>query len=320
MQELRELKRYVEQTLGISVDTGSWGDESRLPFFLRDTYDFFLLNMQGRQFLLMVDVQQEETSPSTIRKHMEQLRNVCMDDVIYVREQVTSYNRNRLIKNKIPFIVPGNQLYLPMMALDLREYFVTKRGAAKNLSPAAQVLVLYSIYKHRVLFDESVTMTDWAEELGYTKMTMTRAFRDLRSILEKEDDVEGIRGRQLWDCLRPFLRSPVLRTRYYDFDVFGSESVLAGDSAMAEYTMMAASAARTICMEAEQWKKNHSEETCELPNAELGATIVQVWRYDPRRLDRNGVADPLSVYLSFGKNKDERVEMALENLLEDVQW
>lgn len=320
MQELRELERYIDQTLGIKAVAGHWGKEKGLPFILKDTYEFFILNMQERQFLLMVDTQQDETSPATVRKHMEQLRNVWMDDVIYVREQVTSYNRTRLIKNRIPFIVPGNQLYLPMLALDLRDYFVTKRGAVKKLSPAAQVLVLYSIYKHRGLFDDSLTMTDWAEELGYTKMTMTRAFRDIRSILENDENIGVLRGRQLWDRLRPFLRSPVLKTRYYDFDVFGSEPILAGDSALASYTMMAETASRTLCMEADEWKKNHEDEMHELPNAELGATAVQIWRYDPRRLDRSGIADPLSLYLSFEKNKDERIEMALEELLEQVQW
>lgn len=322
MQVLRELERYVEQTLGISVDADRWGKESGLPFFLRDVYDLFLLHMQGRQFLLMVDAQQEESSPSVIRKHMEQLRNGSQDDVIYVREQVTSYNRTRLIKNKIPFIVPGNQLYLPMLALDLREYFVIKRGAARNLSPAAQVLVLYSIYKRRPLFDEAVTMTDWAAALEYTKMTMTRAFRELRSILENEEYMEAIRGRQLWERLRPFLRTPVMRRRYYDVDFSAKKgALLAGDSALPSYTNMAEGSHKVVCMSGQNWKKFQEDYSpVELSRPEPGGLEVQVWRYIPKCLANKGVADPLSVYLSYEKNKDERIEMALEELLEDVQW
>ena len=36
---------------------------------------------------------------------------------------MASYERKRLIEQKVPSIVPGNQLYLPDLGLDLREYF-----------------------------------------------------------------------------------------------------------------------------------------------------------------------------------------------------
>jgi len=54
---------------------------------------------------------------------MDMLQARQQADLIYVRAQVTAYNRKRLIEQKVPFIVPGNQMYLPMLAIDLREHF-----------------------------------------------------------------------------------------------------------------------------------------------------------------------------------------------------
>jgi hypothetical protein len=237
MQVLKELQRYVKQALGVDAELTGWDKEEGLPFFLREAYSFFLLRLMGREFLLMMDRQKSEMPPASIRKHMEQLRKWWPDEVIYVREQITAYNRNRLVQNQMPFIVPGKQLYLPMLAMDLRERFPAPRTEAKKLSPAAQAAALFSIYKHCTLFDEGVTLTEWAQRLGYTKMTMTRAFRELQAILgDDETDLARLRGKALWDRLRPFLRSPLRKRRFYAVqETDRPEPVLAGDSALAVY-------------------------------------------------------------------------------------
>ncbi|GEM_PF-3944963 len=39
---------------------------------------------------------------------------------------------------------------------------------------------------------------------------------------------------------------------------------------------------------------------------------IEIWKYDPELFAREGVVDPLSLYMSLKDTKDERVEMALE--------
>jgi hypothetical protein len=325
MQVLSNLEKYINQTLGLEVDTAVWEDGARgFPFFLRNAYDFFLLHLMGRNYLLVVDLQREEMPAATIRKHMEQLRKVWPEELIYVREQMTGYNRNRLISNQVPFVVPGNQLYLPMLAIDLREHFIARREEVATLSPAAQVLVLHAIYNHKILFDQNMTLTAWAGELDYTKMTMTRAFRELRTILEGEEHLEELTGRRLWDRLRPYLRNPIRRRHYYHVnpDVPKEKGpILAGDSALAHYTPMAEPDHTVICMVGPRWNTFVANRNpIDLARPEPGCVEVEVWRYPPMKFARNGFADPLSVYLSFEKNTDERIEMALEEMLEDVPW
>jgi len=52
---------------------------------------------------------------------MDVIQTKQKDDVVYVRTRMTAFNRKRLIEQKVPFIVPGNQMYLPTLAIDLRE-------------------------------------------------------------------------------------------------------------------------------------------------------------------------------------------------------
>lgn len=45
---------------------------------------------------------------------------------------------------------------------------------------------------------------------------------------------------------------------------------------------------------------------------------VEFWRYDPKILTENCVVDRLSLALSLYADKDERIETALEEMLEQV--
>jgi len=322
MQILKELTRYVKQVLGVDAEPAGWEKEAALPFFLREAYGFFVLRLMGREVLLMVDRRKKETPPASIRKQLEQVQKWWPDEMIYVREQVTAYNRNRLVQNQIPFVVPGNQLYLPFLAMDLRERFLAGRTEVKKLSGVAQAVALQAVYKQRTLFDEGMTLVKWAEELGYTKMSMSRAFRELRTVLEGQQPEGALRGRALWERLRPFLRNPIRKRRVcmvHETDI--ANPVAAGDSALAVYTMMAEPDHRTVCMTTAQWKSLQGQfAPIEMEQPEPGCLEVQIWTYDPGLFARNGTADPLSVFLSYENNADERVEMALEKMLEDVPW
>lgn len=113
-RELSELKRYVHETLGISMKPRSWSGTERLPHFLRERYDFAQAELPGVRALLVIDTGPEDQSPATVRKHMDMLQSRQPTNPatpVYVRAQVTAYNRKRLIEQKVPFIVPGNQIH-----------------------------------------------------------------------------------------------------------------------------------------------------------------------------------------------------------------
>lgn len=54
------------------------------------------------------------------------------------------------------------------------------------------------------------------------------------------------------------------------------------------------------------------------PPAEAGI-VLQLWRYRPDVLS-DGVIDPFSLALSLRGESDERVQMAIDEMLEELQW
>jgi hypothetical protein len=47
---------------------------------------------------------------------------------------------------------------------------------------------------------------------------------------------------------------------------------------------------------------------------------LELWRYDPTLFSSNKTVDTLSLVLSFAGEKDERIEQALRQMLEEFQW
>ncbi len=285
-----------------------------------------LLRILELPCLLMVDEGEQGLAAATTRKHMDHVRTKWEGEIIYVRGQVAAYQRKRLIEQKVPFVVPGNQLYLPMLGIDLREHFRRMRQTPPTLSPATQVVVLHALLRGD---DRARTPAALAKQLGYTKMTMTRAFNEL----EAADLADaGVRGRQrclmfkdrrqdLWQKALPLLRSPVKQRQHVRATAQNRIGPIAGLSALARYTMLAAPPISTLAVSRQRWKAlqqrdDFAKAVADDPESEE----VEVWSYAPELLSGGKIVDRLSLFLSLRENEDERVEAAMEELMEGMSW
>lgn len=324
------IRDYLNETLGIAVSPVKWTGWRRLPVFLREGYTFYKADVLTVPCLLMSDDSNEARSPATVRKHIEQVRSKWDGEIIYVRDQLAAYERKQLIAQKVPFIVPGNQLYLPMLGIDLREHFRALHQTAPTLSPAAQAVVL-----HLLLLTETEVHTpaQLADCLGYTKMSMTRVFNELEA--EDLGQIET-RGRQrcltldmtrqeLWQKSLPLMRSPIKHRKHIHANPEARRRdtrwLTAGLPALAQYSMLAAAETSVVAMTAKQWKSVEPKFDVEPAAAsDPDAMEVELWTYEPKLLTSDNVVDRLSLYLTLRDNDDERVQGALEEMMEGVRW
>jgi len=211
---LRRLEHHVFETLGVPIATRPWEKHTGLPQYLRERYDFFETVLLGHPYVLMVDKGDVEQTPATVAKHLAQVQTRTEAEVIFVGRAATSYNRKRLIQQKVPFIIPGNQLYLPTLGIDLREHLRRAREKKACFSPATQVVLLHILWLKEPV---TVTPSGMAAQLGYAAMTMTRAFNELEEAGIGEHAMQGKErhmrltetGRALWEKGLPRLGTPV---------------------------------------------------------------------------------------------------------------
>jgi hypothetical protein len=323
---LHELERYLHDALGVSVKTTPWSGVGQLPPVLRERYRFAKAELLGLRALLVIDANPEEQSPATVRKHLDMLHSKQPAELIYVRARVTAYNRKRLIEQKVPFIVPGNQMYLPMLAIDLREHFRRIREEAPTFSPSTQVVVLHAMLRDA---GQVLIPSEMAPLLGYSAMTMTRAFDELETAKLAEVTVRGRERclrfigdrREIWEKAQPFLRNPVSK-RLFIRRINGAEGAThAGLTALAHYSMLAPPAYTTYALSREEWKTlRQQHKIIEVPVQDPDVSEIEVWWYSPARFAEHGMVDQLSLYLSLKADHDERTETALEEMMEKIEW
>lgn len=319
-------ERYVRETLGVEVNVTSWAGADRLPLLLRNLYAFAEVRLFDTPCLLMVDTERAEHSPATLRKHIDMLQKKWDAPVIYVRERITAYNRKRLVEQKVPFIVPGNQMYVPMLGVDLREHFKQLRSQRPTFSPAAQALLIHALLRES---SDVLNPGSLAERLGYSPMTMTRAFDELEaakigeiSIGGRERRLRFAEGRRMiWKTAEPLLKSPVTKRRFVRQFTLRTTPLRAGLSALSQYSMLAPPAHTIVAVSREEWKLlQHKHKLVEMPVAETDAVEIEVWSYRPALLADGERVDPVSLYLSLKGSRDERVEAALDEMMSTLPW
>lgn len=319
---------YLRDVLGLEIDFLPYPEARNVPVHLAENYEFSRCHLLNRTFLA-ARAKSDDISPIDMAKHAEWLERKSDIRVIYILDRLTAYNRKRLIEGRIPFLSPQNQLYVPDLGLDLRETLTPARGRVSKLSPAAQVVVL-ACALGRIDPIVEFTGTGLGEQFNYSKMTMARALDELRQLNLVE--VEGSRrfarhrflvtGRELWDKARSVLRTPVIKRMYLDRKLDGI-CYQAGEWALGRQTMLASDEKVIGAVTLKEWQKILKRDRPHLLRGNetaFAVTEIEVWRYDPSLLAQPPLVDPLSLALSLGHITDERIEMAVEDLIRKVSW
>ncbi|MEI6385286.1 MAG: hypothetical protein WCQ50_01540 [Spirochaetota bacterium] len=165
--------------------------------------------------------------------------------------------------------------------------------------------------------------------LGYSKMTMGRAYDELLALdlakpvtSGKERRIELVAaGKDFWERIQLHLVSPVKRTVILVEDLPEGNTLQAGFSALSHYTRLAGPARRAYAIPASRQIAKTLGSGLPREEVEQGnGCEVELWSYDPGLLTENGFVDRLSLFLCLRDDHDERVEQALKELVEGVSW
>ncbi|HEY2809798.1 MAG TPA: hypothetical protein VGJ00_00175 [Rhabdochlamydiaceae bacterium] len=313
---LQSIKKYLHEILRVDIEVQQWKGQGELPFFLADAYDFYETSLFNQVCLLMIGHESAEITPATIRKHQEQIQKNWKGFIIYAQASLSSYNRKRLIEQHVPFIIPGNQMYLPQYGLDLREHFRKihiKKG--NGFSPSTQTVVIYGLLRKT---HEKLTPSLLAKKLGYSLMTMTRALNELKAVKIGEFHREGREcfwtfqdKSTLWAQAKSFLRNPIKKRIWVKNHTL---KVSAGLSALSHFSQLSPPILPVFAIGTSGWEDKG------VPSSEGASAEIEIWNYDPELFAKDGFVDPISLYCSLQANKDERIEMCLEEMMEKIKW
>ena len=236
-----------------------------------------------------------------------------------LHEQEVQKEEENLIREKIPFIVDGKQIYLPFMAVYLQERCSAEKKPREEMLPSAQMLLLHFIYGGA----QELSTSQAAKDLELTPTSISRASRQLEEMGLLHIRKVGVQRimqsenspKTLFQKAGDKLLNPIKRTVYIPKELVGTELLESGYSALAEYSMLNTPNVRCYAAERiSQWK---DVMTNSLQNSQV-QVAVEMWRYNPRKLSTRNIVDELSLALALREDADERVEEAVEEMLNEL--
>jgi hypothetical protein len=308
---------YIERTLGERVTRQSWQGVTQLPYYLHNAYNFEEATI-GTQKCLLIAPQGELGTISAIKKHIQRIQSEWAYPVVLELQLLSRQRKETLVKEKIPFVVHEKQIYLPFMGAVLQEkYDNAKKPDVEKLSPSAQVLLFLFIYGG----NKPLYLSKIPDRLGFQPMRVTRAAVQLVEIGLLETHKDGVQKvltspltpRELFEKAKPFLLNPVRRKIYINKTDVKSDYFFAGESALSEKSML--NFPKVDVYGTARVPKNTAE--MQLIDSETQCEL-ELWRYDPTKLSGKNYADVLSLVITLQDIQDERIEMCVEEMLNEL--
>ena len=312
------IKSYLSEMMGAEVAITALpnSQKKQLPVLITESYDLYECLLMGVNVCLLI-CRDSGATPIRLKKHCDLAQKTLGVHVAVVLNEVKPYNLQRLIAARVNFIIPGRQLFLPSLLMDLRKPRNVINTEGTKMPIMAQCMLLYHLEKQSL---NGLSAEPIAELLNVSYPTISRAVKWLHEnhfvtfSAGREKQISFVKeGQELWQDAEPLMQSPVDRVLHTDVEL---DALIGGEEALAERTMLAEPNHRCWTI-----SKQQAQELKSVLNNEFGDHLVEVWIYDPYLLSQDGeYVDTLSLYLSLRDSADERTRKELNQLMNDYLW
>jgi len=311
---------YLEELFGVKANLKRWDNENRIPSYLHEKRTYQILIIDGEKYLLL-HFQEGGFNLHTFKIQIKQLQKYTENQIILCFDRITPYQRQTLFKHKISFIVPDSQVYIPELGIYFKERYQNKFLKIEKMTSMAQFVLLYLMYQR---VQKEYTNVELGDELNLSAMNVSRAVQELEELELLKTRNEGrnkivmpiLAGRELYQKAKEHLRSPVQKKIYVKESYKYMELLIAGEEALAKKSMLGFPKHKVRAVDKKQFKMISVEDIVDA-KWHMGSELIEieVWRYDPEPLARNGCVDDISLALSLSDMRDERIEMELEKMI-----
>ncbi|MEZ5072048.1 MAG: hypothetical protein R2751_14105 [Bacteroidales bacterium] len=323
---LEQMNAYFADILGETAQVFSLSpeDQNILPGTLSRAYHFQRIQLfEEHELCLMMPRSRQMPTVSQFSANCTKATDLLGLPVVLGLDQIPSYVRRRLIQARLNFILPGRQMFIPSICVDLNERGFMKRKQGESLLPSAQYIILYQL-QNKKDYLKNYSFKELASLTGYSAMTITKAAENMRThdlceiTGKKEKHIRFHRTiPQLWTDALPHLDSPVLKTVYAESLPNARLLNPSGTSALARLGISEARGPECLAIEKSvfyEWKE--AGQILDLNEFE-GAYCLEIWKYAPLAAPGEPV-DLLSLSLCMKDLEDETVR---DDLAERVaEW
>lgn len=283
------------------------------------------IKIDGIPFVLIEIRPDEKFGAVALKKQMGVYEDKLQSNIAFSFHSITKTQRNSLIYHRIPFVALPEQIYLPFLGVVLSNHFRRPKEIKKEkMMPVTQQLFLYLLYHQNV----SILKSSAAEALGLTRTSITRASDQLleMNLIQQEKSGKEIHMKLSHDpqesinLAKPYMINPVQSKLTINKSDLHKELLYAGETALSEYSMLNPPQIPEVAVYKATIDKNALLEVDAKWSDPASIITVELWKYDPLLFSSSNKVDPVSLACSLKDIEDERVEMAIDDMMEELSW
>lgn len=316
---IKDLVLYIKTTLDYRTEVTAFDKKqlADIPTAIGASFKFYNANLLDTPVTFAFCKNSSDVTPAQLQKQMQVVERRLNTTVIVLLDNVASYNLQRLVAQRVNFIIPQKQMFIPSLLLNLKKARNTGDDIKTFMTPIAQCIVLYHL---QISSLSGMDLKELMNIFGISYSTANRAVRWLESqtvisstgAKEKKICID-MDKKALWTKALPFFTNPV-------------EKVLRTDAIIPRLMKSGVNALSAYSMINEENREHYaiSKDTLKTLDIKVdknyGENVIEIWRYNPGILSKSGIVDRLSLYLSLKDSKDERIQIELDNMINEIKW
>lgn len=304
--------------LGLKINFKKWNKEKQLPIFILDNFLVQKAIINDIECLALTPKGDLPTLPA-FKKQISIIKEIENVPIFLQLDVISSFRRQNLLENKIPFILKDKIVYLPFMATYLTNTY-HEETTVEKLALASQLLFTWILYQNT----NKYYISDAVESLDFSNMTLTRAYRQLCATQLFEEHKDGrkiflttnLSKVDLFNKMKSYLQSTFYTYGYILRKEITKDMIPAGEFAFSQQTHLNPPKFKTYAIEKKHNKNIKLQRECYSYDEQVE---LQIWKYNPLLFSQNKKnIDDISLILSLLGNEDERLDIEIENLLKKI--
>lgn len=304
--------------LGLKVNYKKWNKEKQLPLFILNDFVVQKAIINDIECLSLTPKGDLPTLPA-FKKQISIIKEIENISIFLQLDVISSFRRQNLLENKIPFTLKDKIVYLPFMATYLTNTQYVDINVEK-ISLATQLLFTWILYQNA----NKYYVSDAVKSLGFSNMTLTRAYRQLCATQLFEEHKDGrkiflttsLSKVDLFNKMRPYLQSTFYTCGYILRKEITKDMVLAGESAFSQHAEINPPRIKTYAIEKKLSNNIKLQRECYSYDEQVE---LQIWKHNPLTFSQNKKnIDTISLIISLLGNEDERLDKQIEKLLAQI--
>ena len=302
--------------LGLTINFKKWNKEKQLPLFIFNDYLIQKAIINDIECLSLTPKGDIPTLPA-FKKQISIIREIENIPIFLQLNAISSFRKRNLLENKIPFILKDKMAYLPFMTTYLTNTQYEDKSIEK-ISLATQLLFTWILYQNT----NKYYVSDAVKSLGFSNMTLTRAYRQLCATELFKEHKDGrkiflttkLSKVELFNKMKAYLQPTFYSQGYILKKEITKDMIPAGEFAFSQHTHLNPPKLKTYAIEKKHIKNIKLQRECYSYDEQVE---LQIWKYNPLLFSQNSNSiDTVSLIISLLENIDERLGKEIKNFFE----